>query len=136
MESGVEFTACDFPQANRLTIHVLAAVAEHEAVMISERTKLALAAAKRKGVVLGGDRGNAQLIYRKGALASAKVRCAQSRRRATDLMPTICAIRANGAVSLRQIATELNQKCIPTPRGGVWSAVQVSRVVCAASATA
>jgi DNA invertase Pin-like site-specific DNA recombinase len=44
MESGVEFTACDFPQANRLTIHILAAVAEHEAGMISARTKAALAA--------------------------------------------------------------------------------------------
>jgi DNA invertase Pin-like site-specific DNA recombinase len=45
MESGVEFTAVDFPQANRLTVHILAAVAEHEAKMISERTKPALAAA-------------------------------------------------------------------------------------------
>jgi DNA invertase Pin-like site-specific DNA recombinase len=59
MESGVEFTAVDFPQANRLTVHILAAVAEHEAKMISERSKAALAAAKRRGVKLGGDRTNA-----------------------------------------------------------------------------
>jgi len=57
MESGVEFEAVDFPQANRLTIHIMAAMAEHEAKMISERTKAALAAAKRRGVKLGGDRG-------------------------------------------------------------------------------
>lgn len=56
MESGVEFTACDFPQANRLTVHILAAVAEHEAKAISERTKAALAAAKRRGRKLGGFR--------------------------------------------------------------------------------
>ena len=53
MESGVEFHAVDFPQANRLTVHILAAVAEHEAKMISERTKAALAAAKRRDVKLG-----------------------------------------------------------------------------------
>jgi DNA invertase Pin-like site-specific DNA recombinase len=59
MEAGIEFEACDFPQANRLTIHILAAVAEHEAKMISERTRAALAAAKARGTVLGGFRGRA-----------------------------------------------------------------------------
>ena len=56
-ESGVEFHAVDFPQANCLMVHILAAVAEHEAKVISERTKAALAAAKRRGVKLGGYRG-------------------------------------------------------------------------------
>src|SRR3954451_3072916 len=56
MESGVEFTAVDFPQANRLTVHILAAVAEHEAAAISARTKAALVAAKARGTKLGGLR--------------------------------------------------------------------------------
>jgi DNA invertase Pin-like site-specific DNA recombinase len=56
MDAGVEFVACDFPQANRLTIHILAAVAENETRLISERTKAALAAAKARGTVLGGFR--------------------------------------------------------------------------------
>jgi DNA invertase Pin-like site-specific DNA recombinase len=53
MESGVEFVAVDNPHMNKLTIHILAAVAEHEREMISERTKAALAAAKRRGQRLG-----------------------------------------------------------------------------------
>lgn len=128
MESNVEFVACDFPQANRLTVHILASVAEHEAEMISSRTKLALAAAKRRGVILGGDRGNTQLIYRKGNRASAMVRSENAHRKAADLLPVIDAIKAGGAVSLRQIAEGLNQRGIPTARGGEWSATQVSRV--------
>jgi DNA invertase Pin-like site-specific DNA recombinase len=60
MESGVEFVAADNPHANKLTIHILVAMAEHEAEMISDRTKKALAAAKKRGTVLGGFRGKCQ----------------------------------------------------------------------------
>jgi DNA invertase Pin-like site-specific DNA recombinase len=129
MESSVEFVCCDMPSANRFTIHVLAAAAEHEAEMISTRTKLALAAAKRKGTVLGGDRGNTHLIYRKGNKASAVVRSAEAEKRAADLMPVIADLRSKGATTLREIAQGLNQHGIATARGGEWSATQVSRVL-------
>src|SRR3954447_21795182 len=83
MEAGVEFQAVDFPQANRLTIHILAAVAEHEAKMISERTKAALGAARARGSVLGGFRGRAGVctdLEKARAARSAQADC-----RAIDL---------------------------------------------------
>ncbi len=131
MESDVEFVAVDFPQANRLTVHILAAVAEHEAEMISSRTVAALAAAKSRGVVLGGKRGDMSRmkdIAAKGRKASAAVRQKTAAKRNEDLLPVIEEIRKNGSTSLRQIAAELNNRGITTPRGGLWSAIQVRRV--------
>ena len=129
MESGCEFVCCDNPTANKLTVHILASVAEAEREMISTRTKLALAAAKRKGTVLGGDHGINAAIARKGNRASAAVRSAAAQQRAADLAPIIAEVRSAGAVSLAQIADGLNQRGIPTARGGEWSPVQVMRVM-------
>jgi DNA invertase Pin-like site-specific DNA recombinase len=128
MESGADFVAVDFPQANRLTVHIMAAVAEHEAAMISARTKAALAAAKARGVKLGGDRGNICAIAAEGRLAAARRRAADADRRASDVAPVIAELKGAGA-SLRRIAEELADRGIPAPRGGTWSAVQVSRVL-------
>ena len=130
MESGVEFTAVDFPQANRLTVHILAAVAEHEAAMISARTKAALQAAKARGVALGTP--NHDLIARhaqKGTQASAEARSAAARTRAADILPVIHSVQADGVTTLAGIAETLNGRGIPAPRGGSWSPVQVSRVL-------
>jgi DNA invertase Pin-like site-specific DNA recombinase len=130
MESGVEFTAVDFPQANRLTVHILAAVAEHEAAMISTRTKAALQAARARGVMLGTP--NHDQIARhaqKGTRQSATVRSAGARTWASDVLPVIQSFRADGITTLAGIAMILNQRGIPAPRGGDWSPVQVSRIL-------
>jgi len=129
MESGVDFTAVDFPQANRLTVHILAAVAEHEAAMISQRTKAALAAAKARGKKLGGDRGNIAALSARGNHASAVIRGQRAAKRAGDLAPIIREVQAAGAASLRQVAAELTRRGFTTARGGQWSAVQVKRVM-------
>jgi len=135
MESGVDFVACDIPSANRLTIHVLAAVAEAEALAISQRTRAALVAAKARGVVLGGDRGNlTDKIRRKAHRNSLKVRREQAAKHASDLLPIIEDIRNDGASTLREIADALNERGISAPRGGEWQAAQVQRVLKAAEA--
>jgi DNA invertase Pin-like site-specific DNA recombinase len=127
MESGVEFEAVDFPQANRLTIHIMAAMAEHEAKMISERTKAALAAAKRRGVKLGGDRG-ARLTPAARAAGREAIR-ERALARASDLASTVKELQAAGCESLRALAEGLDARGIPAARGGKWSAVQVSRLL-------
>jgi DNA invertase Pin-like site-specific DNA recombinase len=132
MESGVDFVACDFPEANRLTVHILAAVAEHEASMISARTKAALEAAKARGVVLGGQRGSMERMKgmaAKGTRVSATVRQQSAAKRRDDLLPVIEELRSKGAVSLRGIADGLNGVGLTTARGGRWTATQVARVV-------
>jgi DNA invertase Pin-like site-specific DNA recombinase len=132
MEAGVEFVAVDLPQANKLTVHIMAAMAEHEASAISARTKAALAAAKARGTKLGGYRWDIQTVASKGNVESIKVRAAKASKRAADLLPMIGDLKAKGATSLHQIAEGLNQRGIKTARGGEWSAVQVQRVLKAA----
>jgi DNA invertase Pin-like site-specific DNA recombinase len=108
------------------------AVAEYEASAISARTKAALAAAKARGVRLGGDRGGVIASQAtKGNQASVVIRSANAEKRAGDLLPVIAQIRKDGATSLRQIASELNELSIPAARGGAWSAVQVQRILSA-----
>src|SRR5690349_21739379 len=127
MESGVEFTAVDFPTANRLTIHILAAVAEHEREMISARTKAALAAAKARGTKLGNPNGlSAEARTRGTAVAVAKRKAA-----AADLAPVITEIKAGGRTSLRAIAAELDARGIRAPCGGKWTAPAVMRLTAA-----
>jgi len=128
MESGVEFVAADMPMANRLTVHVLAAVAEHEREMISERTKVALAAAKARGVKLGNPNGARALraLGNAHAVAGVKVRADAHMAR---VLPVIETIRGEGMKSLHGIAEELNRRGILTARGGQWYATTVKNLL-------
>jgi DNA invertase Pin-like site-specific DNA recombinase len=127
MEAGVDFEAVDFPQANRLTIHILAAVAEHEAKMISDRTRAALAAAKVRGVRLGGFRNRAGTCN--DLIKARAARSDKALRRASDLRGTIFEIQNSGSQSLCSVASALNSRGITAPRGGTWKASQVKRVM-------
>jgi len=129
MESGVEFIALDCPQMNKFTIHVLAAVAEHEAALISQRTKAALAAARARGVKLGWVNPEIAKHASKGAAIANKRRSREAAERRERLLPVIEEIKAAGAISLREIARELNAREIPAPRQGLWSATQVMRLL-------
>lgn len=109
MEANIDFVAVDNPHANKLMVHLLAAFAEHEREIISERTKVALAAAKQRGVKLG--------TYGK-VLAERNIRLADEH--AKELAPTIQKMQTNGIKSIRSICKELNALNIPTARNNKW----------------
>lgn len=123
MESKIGFVAADNPHASNFTIHILAAVAEHEREMISQRTKEALAAAKARGTKLGNPR-----IAEAIAMAAEANRAAPALRDA-NVLPIIRSIQAAGVNSLRAVARVLVNRKIPTARGGQWSAVQVGDIL-------
>ena len=125
-DSGVRFVAVDLPEANDLTVGIMALVAQAEREAISRRTSEALAVAKARGVKLGNPNGAAAL--RRAGKGGAALREAVTRnadRFAADLTSVIADIRATGAISLRAVATELNARGMLTRRGGLW---QVSNV--------
>jgi DNA invertase Pin-like site-specific DNA recombinase len=135
-KAGVDFVVVSMPNANRLTVGIMAMVAEEELRMIRERTKAALAAAKARGTKLGGRRprkgGDGELVTIDDDMRALGIAARQQRAadRATDIAPTIKALQAGGATSLRAIAAGLNAQGIPTAKGsGTWSAVQVQRVM-------
>jgi DNA invertase Pin-like site-specific DNA recombinase len=128
IEGGVEFVAADMPKVNRLTLHILAAVAEEEARMISARTKAALGAAKARGVQLG----NPHLLARCPLMArqAREAHQAEARRRCLAVAPFLDQARRAGAVTLWELAQALMDRGVPAPRGGErWHPAQVRRIL-------
>ena len=136
MDSTVPFVACDNPHATRLTLHILAAVAEAEAVAISQRTKAALAAYKARGGKLGSARPGhweGREEARLAGLEKARTVAGKTLRKKADeaygdLLPDMKTMRTDG-LSLQAIADKLNAQGHTTRRGKPWTPMQVSRVV-------
>jgi len=131
MDGGVDFLACDMPHANRLTLHLLAAIAEHEREMISQRTKAALAAAKVRGKKLGNPNGAAALVaYAGDAARQSALRRAEKAAQRTDAVAhVISEIVRSGIAGSRAIAVALNDRGIPAPSGGRWHGEQARRTM-------
>lgn len=127
-KAGVDFVAADMPNANRLTVGIMAMVAEEERRMIGARTKAALAAAKARGTVLGGFRG--YVPTKADNEASRAALKAKSEIQASRYAPAIAELRAAGITSATAIAKALTEKGIPTSRGSdTWTTTQVQRVL-------
>ena len=131
-DAGIDFIAADLPEANRLTIGIMALVAEQEREAISKRTKEALAAAKVRGVQLGAYR-DGNFVGRVGTSKDAKnaseARTALYRSRAAANLPMIKKVDPDNSLSLRGIAQKLNDLGVPTISGkGNWSANSVRRL--------
>jgi DNA invertase Pin-like site-specific DNA recombinase len=127
MDAGVEFVAVDQPFASRLTLHILAAVAEDEARRISERTKAALQAARVRGVKLGSP------VAAETAAAARAAWSAQRRQQNSTTRTVIADIRRSGVVTLVGIAKVLESRGVKTPAGrSTWQPAQVARMVAAA----
>ena len=129
-DSGAKFIAADMPEANELTVHIMAAVAQAERKMISKRTTEALRACKARGQRLGNPNGAAALRRAgKGNAASVDAITAAATARADTLRPVIDDMRARGIASLGKLAQALNDGGFVTPRGGQWYASSVRNLL-------
>ncbi|MDB2369749.1 recombinase family protein [Planktomarina temperata] len=131
-DAGIDFVCADMPEANRLTIGIMALVAEQEREAISKRTKEALAAAKARGVQLGayrdgvyvGGKGNADT-----ARNASEARTVRFHANAVDKLPLLKRYDPDGSMSLRAIADIFNRYGVKTVSGrGQWSANSVRRL--------
>ena len=124
-DAGVDFVAADMPSANRMTVGILAVIAEGERQMASDRTKAALARVKARGVKLGGFRGRAGTA--EDCAKARTVRAAKVNAKVNDLRLVLDAYKT---LSHSETARKLNEKGILSVSGklGAWTAAAVSRI--------
>jgi DNA invertase Pin-like site-specific DNA recombinase len=130
MAEKVEFVVTELGrQSDPFILHLYAALAEKERALISERTKAGLAAAKKRGTILGnpnwlrGGSGGGRSDGSNVAAAAAK-----ARQRAQDLRPLYTAAKAEGAVTYQAVADYLNKTGVTTLRGKRWYPASVQRL--------
>lgn len=126
-DSGAPFVAADLPEANTMTVGVMALVAQQEREAISKRTKEALAAAKARGKKLGGRRPGAGKIVRYQADGVA-ANVAKADARVADIADDLQGLAGQG-LSLNAIAARLNDQSVTASRGGKWTATGVRRAL-------
>jgi DNA invertase Pin-like site-specific DNA recombinase len=128
MESKLEFVAVDFPHANRFTIHILAAVAEYESRLISERMKQVIAARRERGAKVGHFVGGPPRRFPPGCqAASALARQARSEARAQDLAPLVWKAIGEGK-SMTLIAVEFNESGVAPMQRAPWTKNSIWRI--------
>jgi DNA invertase Pin-like site-specific DNA recombinase len=127
-DSNVDFVAADMPDANRLTVGILAVVAQDERERISQRTKAALQAAKARGVKLGCPNGAAHLKGLGNAAAVAEIG-ARAQERAEGLREIVTRLIGEGVRSQNGLARSLNTMGVESPRGGAWQGLSVRRLL-------
>lgn len=123
IDSGLDFVAADMPHANKLTIHIIAAVAEYEREVIADRTRASLARAKARGVRLGNPQASLQ------SARASEIAKKNADAFALRIFPQIDAVRAHGIRSLARIAVVLNEYGVKTQRGREWTAQGVKNVI-------
>lgn len=119
MRSKVEIKAVDNPDAGKLLLHIMAAIAEEERDQISNRTKAALEIAKKRGVELG----------KHGKYVLSKLNKLDADRFARNMQPIIDRLRQKGIRSIRAIAEELNRLNIPTALNNRWHPSSVHTLI-------
>jgi DNA invertase Pin-like site-specific DNA recombinase len=127
-KSKVEFVCVDMPEANTLTIGMMAVLAQYERELISERTKAGLAAAKRRGVKLGNP--NLHLVRPTDTTPATAALVANAEHRNSLLRELITEleIEEGREMSTRELAAALNDAGYKTARGKQFSSGQISRL--------
>lgn len=129
-DSGVRFVATDMPDANNLTVGIMALVAQQEREAISNRTKEALQAAKARGQKLGNPNGAAALLRAgKGNAAGVLAVKTKAQEYAQEMQAVVSNLQAQGKSSLGRLAEALNEGGYKTPRGGAWHKTSVKNLL-------